>query len=121
MMANANAYVSRGDSLLGTGEWPLARGRTADDQAGRVCVCIVYFVLKETRNKQESCAGEAKSGMEKIRWGFVAAHLLRLVGSGPVGGSGQDSVVVSLGRQHAGLHVNIGQDRELESIGLVGQ
>lgn len=85
MMANANAYVSRGDSLLGTGEWPLARGRTADDQAGRVCVCIVYFVLKETRNKQESCAGEAKSGMEKIRWGFVAAHLLRLVGSGPVG------------------------------------
>lgn len=39
-----------------------------------MCGLFVYFVLEETRNKQESCAGEAKSGMEKNK--LVALLLL---------------------------------------------
>lgn len=51
---------------------------------------------------------------KKISWGFVAAHLLRLVGSGPV------EIRGSLGRADAGLFSRkFRQMREIESIMLV--
>lgn len=53
-----------GDSLLGTGGWPLARGRTADDQAGRVYYCV----LRTLSSKKQEINKKAVQGSQRVEW-----------------------------------------------------